>query len=59
MNPNIDDITVGLLLISDRFTDATFFCPEKIAVVIKFPTLADAFIVLFALMYALHLSYTK
>lgn len=65
MNPNMDNITVGLLLINARLTDATFFCSERIAVVlegdivIEFPTSADTFIMLFALKYALHLSYPK
>lgn len=46
-------------------TDATFFCPEQIAVVlegnkiIEFHTLAEAFVMLFALIYALRLSYPK
>lgn len=63
--PDIDGIPVGLLLISANSTDATFFCSERIAVVlegnivIEFPTFADAFVVLFALIYALHLSYPK
>ncbi|XP_049901822.1 uncharacterized protein LOC126391237 [Epinephelus moara] len=63
--PNIDDEPVGLLLISANSTDATFFCPERIAVVLEgnmvidLPTFADAFVMLFALIYALHLSYPK
>uniref|UniRef100_A0A667ZMR4 PB1 domain-containing protein n=1 Tax=Myripristis murdjan TaxID=586833 RepID=A0A667ZMR4_9TELE len=63
--PNIDDVPVGLLLISAYSTDATFFCPERIAVVLEgtmvidLPTFADAFVMLFALIYALHLSYPK
>ncbi|XP_062332945.1 uncharacterized protein LOC134032907 [Osmerus eperlanus] len=63
--PNINDIPVGLLLITGNSTDATFFCPEKIAVVlegnivVEFSTLAEAFVMLFALIYALHLSYPK
>ncbi|XP_033987975.1 uncharacterized protein LOC117483736 [Trematomus bernacchii] len=60
-DPDIEDIAVGLLMISARSTDTTLFCPERIAVVIegnrviKLPTLADAFILLFAL----PLSYPK
>ncbi|XP_016332002.1 uncharacterized protein LOC107680580 [Sinocyclocheilus anshuiensis] len=63
--PDIDDVPLGLLSISGNSTDATFFCPEKIAVVLKgnmvtdFPTLADAFVMLFGLTYALDLSYPK
>ena len=59
--PDINDMSVGLLSISAYSTDATFFCPERTAVVlegnivVELPTLADAF----ALMYALHLSYPK
>ncbi|KAK1905031.1 Protein SFI1 like [Dissostichus eleginoides] len=64
-DPDIEDIAVGLLMINARSTDTTLFCPERIAVVIegnrviKLPTLADAFILLFALTFALHLSYPK
>ncbi|KAK1883117.1 General transcription and DNA repair factor IIH helicase subunit XPD, partial [Dissostichus eleginoides] len=64
-DPDIEDIAVGLLMISARSTDTTLFCPERIAVVIEgnrvieLPTLADAFILLFALTFALHLSYPK
>ncbi|KAK1891928.1 UPF0314 protein, partial [Dissostichus eleginoides] len=64
-DPDIDDVAVGLLLISARSTNATLFCPERIAVVlegnrvIELPTLADAFILLFALIFTLYLSYPK
>ncbi|KAG9274712.1 hypothetical protein AMEX_G11754 [Astyanax mexicanus] len=63
--PDIDDMPIGLLSISANSTDATPLCPERIAVVlegnivIEHPTLADAFVTLFGLMYALHLSYPK
>ncbi|KAL7826779.1 hypothetical protein AOLI_G00319880 [Acnodon oligacanthus] len=63
--PDISDMSVGLLSISNSSTDATFFCPERTAVVlegnmvIELSTLADTFVMLFALMYALHLSYPK
>ena len=63
--PDINDVSLGLLSINAGSTDATFFCPEKTAVVLEgniiidFPTLADAFVVLFALTYALHLSHPK
>ncbi|XP_058478838.1 uncharacterized protein LOC131455305 [Solea solea] len=63
--PNISDVPVGLLLSGANATDALFFNPEKIDiviegnVVIKFPTLAEAFVMLFSLMYAMHLSYPK
>ncbi|XP_033982173.1 uncharacterized protein LOC117479353 [Trematomus bernacchii] len=57
-DPDIEDIAVGLLMISARSTDTTLFCPERIRV-IELPTLADAFILLFALTFALHLSYPK
>ncbi|XP_065814376.1 uncharacterized protein [Labrus bergylta] len=61
----IDNIPVGLLLISATSTDAAVFCPEKVAVVLEgntvvdFPTFSDAFVMLFALIYGLHLSYPK
>ncbi|KAI9517706.1 hypothetical protein NQZ68_000874 [Dissostichus eleginoides] len=64
-DPDIDDVAVELLLISARSTNATLFCPERIAVVlegnrvIELPTLADAFILLFALIFTLYLSYPK
>ncbi|KAA8578879.1 hypothetical protein FQN60_005414 [Etheostoma spectabile] len=63
--PNIDDLPVGLLLISANSTNATFVCPDRTAVVlesikvINFPTLADGFVMLFALIYGLPLSYPK
>nr|XP_012771048.2 uncharacterized protein LOC101485534 [Maylandia zebra] len=63
--PDISEVPLGLLLIRANSSDATFFCPEKIAVlvegnmIIDFPTLADAFLVIFGLTYALHLSYPK
>ncbi|XP_030606898.1 sterile alpha motif domain-containing protein 3-like isoform X2 [Archocentrus centrarchus] len=63
--PDIREVPLGLLLIRANSIDATFFSPEKIAVLIEgniiidFPTLADAFVVLFALTYALHLNYPK
>ncbi|KAK1886776.1 putative tyrosine-protein kinase Wsck [Dissostichus eleginoides] len=34
-DPDIEDIAVGLLMISARSTDTTLFCPERIAVVIE------------------------
>ncbi|XP_047239856.1 uncharacterized protein LOC124879372 [Girardinichthys multiradiatus] len=49
--PDITEVPLGLLLIRASSTDATFFCPEKIAVLIEgniiidFTTLADAFVV--------------
>ncbi|KAF0028000.1 hypothetical protein F2P81_019087 [Scophthalmus maximus] len=33
--PNIDDLPVGLLLVSANSTDATFFCPDRTAVVLE------------------------
>ncbi|CAL8319891.1 unnamed protein product [Lota lota] len=63
--PNIDDVPVGLLLISANSTDATLFCPDRTAVVLEgnividFPTMAEAFVMLFALICAQHLSYPK
>lgn len=63
--PEIDDIPVGLLLINTSSTDAMFFCPERIAVVLEgnvvidCTTLADGFVVLFGLIYGLPLSYPK
>uniref|UniRef100_A0A3Q3FGL7 Uncharacterized protein n=1 Tax=Labrus bergylta TaxID=56723 RepID=A0A3Q3FGL7_9LABR len=60
----IDNIPVGLLLISATSTDCGIL-PEKVAVVLEgntvvdFPTFSDAFVMLFALIYGLHLSYPK
>lgn len=61
--PDISEVPLGLLLIRANSSDATFFCPEKAAVLVEgnmifvFTTLADAFLVIFGLTYALHLSY--
>ncbi|XP_042258149.1 uncharacterized protein LOC121889970 isoform X2 [Thunnus maccoyii] len=61
--PDIGDLPVGLLI--SATSDAMYLCPEKVAVVLEgktvidFPTFADAFVVLFALIYALHLNYPK
>lgn len=55
--PDIDNTAVGLLLICTGSTNASFFCPGRVAVVlegnivINLRTLVDAFIVLFALMH--------
>lgn len=60
-----DDVPVGIALIASNSTDATFLLPERVAVIIEgnlvidLPTLADGYIVLFGLMYALHLQYPK
>uniref|UniRef100_A0A3Q0SZZ7 Uncharacterized protein n=1 Tax=Amphilophus citrinellus TaxID=61819 RepID=A0A3Q0SZZ7_AMPCI len=62
---DIKEVPLGLLLIKASSTDATFFWPEKIAILIEgniisdCPTLADAFVVLFALTYVLHINYPK
>lgn len=62
--PDIKDVPLGLLL-SNQTSDSNFFCPERIAVVlegnivIESSTLADAFVILFALTYTLHLNYPK
>ncbi|KAI9516534.1 hypothetical protein NQZ68_016036 [Dissostichus eleginoides] len=64
-DPEIDDIAGGLPLISANSTNTTLFCPERIAVVlegnrvIELPTLAYAFVLLFALIFTLHRSYPK
>ncbi|KAL4008010.1 hypothetical protein ACER0C_001862 [Sarotherodon galilaeus] len=63
--PDISEVPLGLLLIRANSSDATFFCPEKTAVlvegnmIIDFTTLADVFLVIFGPTYALHLSYPK
>ena len=52
-------------MISANSTDATFFCPDRTVVVLEgnividFPTLTDAFVMLFAQIYALRLSYPE
>ncbi|KAK1878250.1 putative tyrosine-protein kinase Wsck [Dissostichus eleginoides] len=56
-DPNIEDIAVGLVMISARSTDAAVVIEGNR--VIELPTLAEAFILLFALTFALHLSYPK
>ncbi|XP_033989023.1 uncharacterized protein LOC117484706 [Trematomus bernacchii] len=63
--PDIDDMAVGLLLISAKSENTSLCCPERIAVVLEgnrvfeLPQLAEAFILLYALIYALNLSYPK
>ncbi|XP_065119721.1 uncharacterized protein [Paramisgurnus dabryanus] len=63
--PDIDDVPLGLLLINENSADASFFCPKRIGVVlegnivIESSTPADAFIIVFALTYTLHLNYPK
>ncbi|KAI7797239.1 hypothetical protein IRJ41_022878, partial [Triplophysa rosa] len=63
--PDIIDVPLGLLLINQTSSDANFFCTERIAVVLEgdivleSSTLADAFVILFALTYTLHLDYPK
>ncbi|KAI9523830.1 hypothetical protein NQZ68_024352 [Dissostichus eleginoides] len=63
--PDIDDMAVGLLLISAKSENNSLCCPERIAVVLEgnrvfeLPQLAEAFILLYALIYALNLSYPK
>ena len=57
--PDIDDTPIGLVLILANSTDATLLCPDKTVVVIEgnlaveIPMLADAYLMLFALIYAL------
>uniref|UniRef100_A0A3P8SW13 PB1 domain-containing protein n=1 Tax=Amphiprion percula TaxID=161767 RepID=A0A3P8SW13_AMPPE len=64
-DPDIDDIPLRLLSVGANSRDVTFFCPEKIAVVVEgnivinVPIMAHACVMLFALIYALHLSYPK
>ncbi|XP_076145718.1 uncharacterized protein LOC143127899 [Alosa pseudoharengus] len=64
--PEIEDLTVGLVLISANSADASLWlCPEKTSVVlegdmiIEFPTIGQAFVMLFGSLYALDLTYPK
>lgn len=63
--PTISDVPVGFLLSGADATDALFFKPDKTVVVIEgnaiieVPTLAEAFAMLFALIYALRLRNPK
>ncbi|KAL0984765.1 hypothetical protein UPYG_G00146620 [Umbra pygmaea] len=64
--PELDNVEVGLLtVISDHDTSPVHYHPVRISVVIEsnalvsFPRLGDAFLVIFGLIYALHLSYPK
>jgi len=58
-------VLVGLLLINADPTDASVFCTEKVGImleckmVVESPTYAEAFVIIFALIDALHLSYPK
>ncbi|AWP16901.1 Hypothetical protein SMAX5B_016920 [Scophthalmus maximus] len=64
--PEPDGVAVGLLtVISDHDTSPVHYNPVRISVVIEsdavvsLPRLGDAFLVIFGLIYALHLSYPK
>lgn len=52
-------------MINANPTDAPIFCAEKVGIVleskmvVEFPTYAEAFVMLFALIYAMHLNYPK
>lgn len=62
---DIDDVPLGLALVHANATDATFLCPDRVAVLIEgnlvvdVHTLADAYVLLLGLTYALHLHYPK
>lgn len=62
---DFEDVAIGTVLTSSSSMYSAFFLPEKVEVitegnlVINLPTLADGYIVLFGLMYALHLQYPK
>ena len=64
--PELDGVAVGLLtVISDHDTRPFHYHPVRISVIIEsdamisLPRLGDAFLVIFGLIYALHLSYPK
>uniref|UniRef100_A0A3B4VIB3 PB1 domain-containing protein n=1 Tax=Seriola dumerili TaxID=41447 RepID=A0A3B4VIB3_SERDU len=64
--PDLGDASVALLTtVSDNATSPVHYHPVKISVVLEgdvvvnLPRLADAFLVMFGLIYALHLSYPK
>ncbi|KAM8769735.1 sterile alpha motif domain-containing protein 3-like isoform 1-T3 [Acanthopagrus schlegelii] len=64
--PELDGVAVALLtVISDHNTSPVHYQPVKISVVsesdavVSLPRFGDAFLVLFGLIYALHLSYPK
>ncbi|KAL0993602.1 hypothetical protein UPYG_G00110380 [Umbra pygmaea] len=64
--PELDNVEVGpLTVISDHDTTPVHYHPVRISVIIEsnalvsFPRLGDAFLVIFGLIYALHLSYPK
>uniref|UniRef100_A0A3B4YP65 Sterile alpha motif domain containing 3 n=1 Tax=Seriola lalandi dorsalis TaxID=1841481 RepID=A0A3B4YP65_SERLL len=64
--PNLGDASVALLTtVCDNTTSPVHYHPVKISVilesdvVVNLPRLADAFLVMFGLIYALHLSYPK
>ncbi|KAI3373478.1 hypothetical protein L3Q82_021946 [Scortum barcoo] len=62
---DVDDVPVGIALITANSTDATFLVPDRVTVIIEgnlvidLPTLADGYIILFGLIYPLHLHYPK
>ncbi|KAK0133442.1 hypothetical protein N1851_031037 [Merluccius polli] len=64
--PDLGDASVVLLTtVSDDATSPVHYHPVRVSVVLEgdvvvnLPTLADAFLVMFGLIYALHLSYPK
>lgn len=64
--PDLGDASVALLtVVSDNVSSPVHYNPVKVSVilegdvVVNLPRLADAFLVMFGLIYALHLSYPK
>lgn len=64
--PELDGVAVGLLtVISDHDTSPVHYHPVRISVIIEseavvsLPRIGNAFLVIFGLIYALHLNYPK
>lgn len=56
---DIDDVPLGLALITANSTDPTFLCPDRVAVIIEGNLVVDAYVVLLGLIYVLRLHYPK
>lgn len=63
--PDLENVPVGIVLTTSTSMHSGSFIQEKVGVfvegilIITMPTLADGYVILFGIMYALHLQYPK
>ena len=63
--PEVGDLLVGLFLAGVDSEDTVVLCSDKVSVMFEgnivadFPTLAEGYVMLFSMIYTLHLSYPK